>query len=115
MAKKAKEDDNFEKVKSFLLDIFLKNVVSTIKGQFDYFLGKIQDKLYQIEKGIIERLIAATFLLAGFIFLFLSLTYYLVEIQNLSKTLSFLIVGVILVLISVIMKFTLFRKNKKGG
>lgn len=111
MAKKAKEDDNFEKVKSFFLDIFLKNVVSTIKGQFDYFLGKIQGKLYQTEKGIIERLIAATILLIGFIFLFLSLAYYLIEVQNISKSLSFLIVGIILIIISVIMKFTLFRKK----
>ena len=110
MAKKTKKEDSFGKVKSFILDIVLKNVVTTIKSQFDYYLGKVQNKIYETEKGIIERLIAAVFLLTGFIFLFLSLAYYLIEIQSLPKTFSFLIVGLILILISLIMKLMLFKK-----
>ena len=113
MAKKLKKEDSFDSVKSFLLDIFMKNVVSTIKDQFEYFLERIRERVYETEKGIVERLIAAAFLISGFIFLFVSLAYYLIEIQNFSRTLSFLTVGLILIIISIIMKFILFNKNKK--
>lgn len=112
MPEKAKKEDSFDKVKSFLSDIFMKNVVSTLKDQFDFYLGKVQNRVYETEKGVIKRLMAAGFLLVGFIFISLSVVYYLIEVLFLQKTFSFFIVGILLILISLIMKITMFSKSK---
>ncbi len=111
MPKKRKKEDSFEKIKSFLTEIFLKNIISSVKDQFDYFLEKIQDRVYQTEKGIIERLIAAVFVAVGFVFLFLSLHHYLLDVQTIPKYLSFLIVGVISISLALMIKYTMINKK----
>jgi len=65
---------------------------------------KINLEIAYMQRRIVRELISITVLLASIIFLVISAAYFLIEYFMLSKTLAFLIVGIILLLVGIILR-----------
>lgn len=67
-------------------------------------LYRIRLEMWRFERKIIKSIMAAFILLLSFAVLALSASFFLIEYIHLTKTLAFLIIGIILLIIGVILK-----------
>jgi len=64
----------------------------------------IKVEIWKFERRLIKNLIAVFILLLGFAALALSFAFFLIEYVHLSKTISLLIIGIILLFVGIILK-----------
>ena len=77
-----------------------------IKNIEKEFSGQLMRRVYIIKKQIMKELIAIFIILISIALLSASATFFLMEYLHLSKTLSFLIIGIIVLIIGILIKLT---------
>lgn len=95
----AKKEEGFN-FGSILKSGIFSNIISFIKD----FPGKVQDFIINTEEKVIQLFYSASLMLAGLIFLSISLVFLMNEYFALSKGWSLLIIGLILIIASLIIR-----------
>jgi hypothetical protein len=99
MAKKEEKSD----WKSFILDLVKGQIIGQIKERFDDFIKKVQNAIMITEKKLIRSFAALALVLIGIVFLVLGLVYFMIDSLGLSRSISFLGAGIVLILIAIIL------------
>lgn len=94
-----------------IMDIIKSSLSEAVKGVFntssigEKIIFKIKLELWKFEKRIINNLMVGFILTLSLIILALASIFFLMEYVGLNKTLSFLTIGIILLLIGIIIKW----------
>ena len=96
-----KKGDKEKNLKTVIIDT-VSNIIHT---KLDDFVENIKTRINHTKKVLIEKLFSLILLLIGMIFLLISFTYFLIEYLNLSKSVSFFIVAVIIFVFAFIVKY----------
>jgi hypothetical protein len=83
------------------LELGIKGFIKEIEKEFS---RTILRKIYYIKKQLIRELIAVFIILISIGLLSIAAIFFLIEYAHLTKTLSFLIIGIILLIIGILMK-----------
>ena len=100
----AKKEEKEGVLKSFLESALVEKIKEGGKVLIEEVLHKGQDIVYQTERKIIDNMIVAVVLLVGVIMLVLSIIFFMVEVLELPKYASLLILGLILIIGALIFK-----------
>lgn len=84
-----------------IADFGLKKVTGALQTEIERSFGS---KIKEIQKAIARQLVVIFIMLISLCLIVLSLTFFLIDYLNINKTLSFLIIGIFLSLISLIIK-----------
>jgi len=79
------------------------------KDKLEDFASNFKQKIHNTIKIVVEKILSTILMLIAFIFLTVAFTYYLIEYQDLTKTLAFLITAGVVFLFS----FVVMYKSKK--
>ncbi|MBN2458121.1 hypothetical protein JXB31_03260 [Candidatus Woesearchaeota archaeon] len=109
MAKKGEKKDNA--FVSALKDFGTSFLLGTIRELYEDFLRTVQQYAYRTQQRIIDSFIVLFMSLAGVSLMILSVIFLMNEYMNLGFGWSFLIVGLILFVISLVLKIRLDKKN----
>jgi len=80
---------------------FFSNMMHNKKEDMIY---RMKIEMWKFQKKIMRMVISAFILLLSLALLSLSIIFYLIEYVHLSKTLSFLILGIVLLIIGILLK-----------
>ena len=80
---------------------FFSNMMHNKKEEMIY---KIRLEMWKFQKKMMKTIISAFILLMSFGLLALAAVFYLIEYVHLSKTFSFLILGIVLLVIGILLK-----------
>lgn len=83
------------------IELGIKGFIKNIEKEFSHQLVR---RIYQIKKQIMKELIAVFIILASIGLLAISSIFFLIEYIHLNKTLSFLIIGIIVLFIGILIK-----------
>lgn len=100
----AKKEEKEGVLKSFLESALVEKIKEGGKVLIEEVLHKGQDIVYQTERKIIDNMIVAVVLLVGIIMIVLSIVFFMVEVLELPKYASFLVLGLILIIGALIFK-----------
>lgn len=81
----------------------IKDFIKNIEREFSQQLMK---RIYTVKKQIMKELIAIFIILISLGLLAISSIFFLIEYIHLNKTLSFLIIGIIVLFIGILIKLT---------
>ena len=91
-----------------LMDIIKENVAKTIvsylKNVENDIIKNAEFKINRIKRKIIKDFISISIILIAFFFLAVSITFLFIEYFHLSKTISFGIMGLVLMIIGIIIR-----------
>lgn len=100
----AKKEEKEGSLKSFLESELVEKLKEGGKALIEEVIHKGQDIVYQTERKIIDNMIVAVVLLVGIIMIVLALAFFLVEVLQLTKYASLLIIGLVLIIGALIFK-----------
>lgn len=83
---------------------FLKDSVNEVPNIGREMVHKAKIELWKFEKRLIKSLMSAFILLLSFAVLALSFIFFLIEYLHVTKTLSLLIIGIILLIVGILLK-----------
>lgn len=84
--------------------ILVASVVPPITEGTEIILDNVEKRINKIKTKVLKSVISLLIIALGSLFLILSLFFFLVEQLELSKSLSFLVIGVIILIIGFILK-----------
>jgi hypothetical protein len=79
----------------------LKNLLKKSGNEIIY---RARMEMHAFQKRLVGSLVAASFLMLSFLFLSLAAVYFFIEYMHLTKTLSFLIIAIIILIIGIFIK-----------
>jgi len=79
----------------------IKDFIKNIEKEFSHLFMR---RIYQIKKQIMRELMAVFIIIISVGFLAISGVFFLIEYIHLNKTLSFLIIGIIVLFIGILIK-----------
>lgn len=100
-------------IKDIVMSVISSRLVSVIKDNLREFMDEVQERIYHAEKVILQKLFATIILSLGAVFVILSSVFYLKEYQQWTSTQSFLVVGLILIVVSFAMKYFIMKNEFK--
>ncbi len=92
-------------IKEFIFSRIEKSLKSAVKDVEKDFMREISIRANHFKRRFIKELICLTILLISLIFLAFAILFLLIEYLDLSKTISFAIMGIVLLIIGLIDKF----------
>ena len=122
MAKKeAKEStfSTFQRVFSTVKDMLTTGIVDRVKQSTEEIADKVQDELDHIMQHFLQQLISVTLIITGLIFVSIGLVYSFRELLVFSPMVSYVLSGVIVILLaswyqhSTYMKFKLEKYQRR--
>ena len=90
----------------YLKDILRQGLRDLIRDIGDDINEVVSRRLNRLKKQMIREFVGMSFILMSMGFLAIALIFFLVESLGFDKTLSFLIIGVILLIIGILIKLT---------
>jgi len=114
MAKKAANGIGavFGDVVSFFSDTLIGGLSNRINDETDLLLNKVEKRALKLQNIMMQRLAVALIMGAALVSLFLSGMFYLFEFVQITKTLAFLVLGVVLLIIGLYLKNKQTRKGE---
>ena len=88
----------------FLKEMLFRTFQNSLKRIEKEFLQAILMRINEIKRKIIKEIVAVLIMLFGFVLLVISALFFLIEYIHLTKTISFLIIGIIVLFIGIIIK-----------
>jgi len=88
----------------FIKDSFSSAINEFMREIERQFSGMILKRIYHIKKQIMRELVAIFIMIISMGFLAISAVFFLIEYMHLNKTLSFLIIGIIVLIIGILIK-----------
>ncbi|MDO8459680.1 MAG: hypothetical protein Q7S74_01090 [Nanoarchaeota archaeon] len=79
-------------------------VSTRVKEEVGAFIDRIEQRIITIEERLLRNLLAMIIISSSIIFLALAVFFFMAEYLKLTNTISFLIVGIILLLVGIIIK-----------
>lgn len=98
MQKKGSEAKDWKK-------IILGTVSKIFKDKLEDFVLNMKERIHHTMKVIAEKVFSSVLMIIAFVFLVIAFTFYLIEYQQLTKTLAFLITAGVIFLFSLIIRY----------
>ena len=98
-----------KKIGDYLSDGFhavTERVSHFANSKFDGLIDKIEYKVMRLQDRAMKKISSGLLIVTSIVFLALSLFYFLKEYTGLSNTLSFFIIGILLLIVGVLIKST---------
>lgn len=103
MPKKTKKSGKKHSIiKDTIAEFVTSTALESVKSFVESLADRTHDFFMQLEKKIVQGLYASVVMICGLIFLLISLAFLLSEYLKLSKGWSFLILGLILIIIALV-------------
>ena len=113
-----KENGLVNMVKDFfgnISQIFLGSIIPPLLDSTELVMQNIEKRIKIIEKRIIRKISSFLIISFGGIILIFSLIFYLIEYLKWSKSLAYLSIGIILLIIGLILKVKDLLNEKNNG
>ncbi len=104
MPKKGVEKDWKDSLKNTVSAVLLTHIKERTKEMVEHFVDEAQHVSHQIEKKFFENLFFVLLLVSGIIIVALAVVYFLTDSLGLPRHYGFLIIGIVVILISLIIK-----------
>lgn len=98
-------------LKDTIMSVVSSKVIGAVRDNLKDFMKDVQEKIYHTEKIILQKLFATVILSLGAVFVLVGVITYLQEYLFWNKTQSFMIVGLVLILVSFTMKYFIMKNQ----
>lgn len=114
MIKNEKDSSFMEIVKGGLDNIkkiILSSIFPPVLDGAEIVIRRIENRLIIMEKQILRRITTFMIICFGGVFLIFSFLFFQIEFLGLSKTMSFFLIGIIILIIGLILKFNEYNRR----
>ncbi len=109
----AKKEGSQSWIKEFFLKVVSTKIIDNIKEEVRTVTHDLQARLYHMQEVMMQKLFATLIMFLGFVFVTVAFVFFMIEYLEWSATISFLAVGLILVMFSFAMKYFIIKRQFK--